>query len=87
MFFLAISSVNWKDPLVNEHYERSKLPNVTIQLPVFNEANVINRTLTGITKLVYPCEKIFIQILDDSTDQTSSIIDSKDIKQELWKMV
>jgi len=82
MFLLAISSVNWKDPVINEYYERSKLPNVTIQLPVFNEVNVINRTLTGITKLVYPCEKIFIQILDDSTDQTSSIIDSKIVSLE-----
>ncbi|MFX0149795.1 MAG: glycosyltransferase [Candidatus Hodarchaeota archaeon] len=76
LFLLAISSNNWKDPVISEYYEKSKLPNVTIQLPVFNETNVIRRTLSGITKLVYPSEKLFIQILDDSTDQTSLIIDS-----------
>ncbi|MFX0122269.1 MAG: glycosyltransferase family 2 protein [Candidatus Hodarchaeota archaeon] len=75
MFLLAISSRNWKDPLVKEYYE--ELPNVTIQLPTFNESRIIQRTLSNLTRLLYPREKLHIQVLDDSTDQTSSILDTE----------
>jgi cellulose synthase/poly-beta-1,6-N-acetylglucosamine synthase-like glycosyltransferase len=77
MFLLAISSLNWNDPAIKEYYKESELPTVTIQIPVFNEVNVIHQTLTEIAKLLYPREKLLIQILDDSTDQTSFIIDNK----------
>lgn len=76
MFLLAISSRKWKDPQINEYYKESELPNVSIQLPVFNESRVIQRTLSNLTNLLYPRDKLHIQILDDSTDQTSSLIDS-----------
>ena len=46
-------------------------PAVTIQLPIFNEKNVIARLLGHITSLDYPSEKFQIQVLDDSTDDTS----------------
>ncbi len=46
-------------------------PAVTIQLPIFNEKNVIERLLSFITSLDYPQEKLQIQILDDSSDDTS----------------
>ncbi len=77
MFFLAISSRNWNDPPIKDYYEEFELPIVTIQLPVYNESNVIQRTLFHLFNLEYPKEKLRIQILDDSTDQTSSIIDSE----------
>ncbi|MHA1968780.1 MAG: glycosyltransferase [Candidatus Hodarchaeales archaeon] len=75
MFLLSISSSKWKDPVINDYYSESELPLVTIQLPVYNETNVIKTTLSRIAKIVYPQEKIHIQILDDSTDHTSQIID------------
>ncbi|MHA2202654.1 MAG: glycosyltransferase [Candidatus Hodarchaeales archaeon] len=77
MFFLAISSRKWKDPQIKEYYEESELPNVTIQLPVFNESRIIQRTISNLTRLSYPREKLHIQILDDSTDQTSTILDTE----------
>ncbi|MFX1536389.1 MAG: glycosyltransferase [Promethearchaeota archaeon] len=77
MFILAISSRKWKDPQIEEYYEESELPNVTIQLPIFNESRIIQRTLSNLTKLLYPKVKLHIQILDDSTDQTSSILDTE----------
>ena len=77
MFLLAISSRNWKDPQIKDYYKEHELPRVTIQLPVFNEYRIIQRTLTNITRLVYPKGKLHIQILDDSTDQTSSILDTE----------
>jgi len=50
------------------------LPTVTVQLPVYNEKLVINTLLQSINRLNYPAELLHVQILDDSTDQTSQII-------------
>lgn len=47
-----------------------QVPYVTIQLPVFNEAYVMDRLLDNIVLLDYPREKLEIQVLDDSTDET-----------------
>ena len=51
----------------------SELPLVTIQLPVFNEMHVVDRLLDSVSKIDYPQDKIQIQLLDDSTDDTVSI--------------
>lgn len=47
-----------------------KIPFVTIQLPIFNEEYVIDRLLNAIVALDYPKEKLEIQVLDDSTDES-----------------
>ena len=47
-----------------------EVPFVTIQLPVFNEMYVMDRLLENIVKLKYPKEKLEIQVLDDSTDES-----------------
>ena len=47
-----------------------EIPFVTIQLPVYNELYVMERLLTNIAKLEYPLEKLEIQVLDDSTDES-----------------
>lgn len=47
-----------------------QVPYVTIQLPVFNEAYVMERLLDNIALIDYPREKLEIQVLDDSTDDT-----------------
>jgi cellulose synthase/poly-beta-1,6-N-acetylglucosamine synthase-like glycosyltransferase len=49
-------------------------PSVTIQLPIFNERYVVERLLEAISKFEYPKDKMEIQILDDSTDDTTEII-------------
>lgn len=48
-------------------------PNVTIQAPVFNETTVIERLIRSLVAIDYPKEKLQIQILDDSTDETTDI--------------
>tara|TARA_B100001057_G_scaffold494596_1_gene591525 strand:+ start:22442 stop:23944 length:1503 start_codon:yes stop_codon:yes gene_type:complete len=53
--------------------EFKTLPRVTIQLPVFNEMHVVDRLLEAVAALDYPQEKMEIQILDDSTDETVEI--------------
>ena len=50
-----------------------EIPFVTIQLPVFNELYVMKRLLKNIAKLDYPTEKLEIQVLDDSTDESVAI--------------
>ena len=53
-----------------------KLPFVTVQLPVYNEYYVIDRLLKSVSQLQWPPQKLEIQILDDSTDETSAKIKS-----------
>jgi cellulose synthase/poly-beta-1,6-N-acetylglucosamine synthase-like glycosyltransferase len=51
----------------------AELPVVTVQLPVFNEMHVVDRLLDSVAALDYPKEKLQIQLLDDSTDETVEI--------------
>ena len=50
-----------------------ELPRVTVQLPIFNEQYVVDRLLDAVCKLEYPREKLDIQLLDDSTDETVEV--------------
>lgn len=59
---------------VNPILDLGRLPNVTVQLPVFNEKYVVKRLIEACSKFNYPKEKLQIQILDDSTDETVAII-------------
>jgi len=52
----------------------SGFPTVTIQLPIYNEKYVVERLLDAVTKFDFPRDKMEIQILDDSTDDTTEII-------------
>jgi cellulose synthase/poly-beta-1,6-N-acetylglucosamine synthase-like glycosyltransferase len=50
------------------------LPTVTVQLPLFNEATVATRLLDHVAKFDYPKSRLEIQVLDDSTDETGSLV-------------
>ncbi len=49
-------------------------PDVTVQLPVYNERYVVQRLIEAISRLDYPRDRFQIQVLDDSTDDTSRIV-------------
>ena len=49
-------------------------PFVTVQLPVYNESLVVARLIDAVAKFDYPKDMWEIQILDDSTDETTAII-------------
>ena len=51
-----------------------ELPYVTVQLPLFNEATVAVRLLDHVARLDYPRNRLEIQVLDDSTDETGSLV-------------
>ena len=48
----------------------NEIPLVTIQLPIYNEKYVVERLLTTIAKMDYPKDRLEIQVLDDSTDNS-----------------
>src|SRR6202034_3859850 len=48
----------------------AELPNITVQLPIFNEQFVVDRLIQACCNLDYPSDKLEIQVLDDSTDAT-----------------
>ena len=50
-------------------------PVVTIQLPIYNEMYVVDRVIGAACAIDYPADKLEIQVLDDSTDETREIAD------------
>jgi len=55
-------------------------PFVTIQIPVYNEKNVIERTLENCLKIDYPEERFEIVVVDDSSDETTGILKKYEAK-------
>ena len=71
LLFNYLSAQKKEDRSPQFNLSKSKeVPFVTIQLPVFNEMYVMERLLENIVKLKYPKEKLEIQVLDDSTDES-----------------
>ena len=58
------------------------LPPVTVQLPIFNELYVTERLIDAACQMEYPREKLQIQVLDDSTDES---VDVARKKVDEWK--
>lgn len=54
--------------------DRAMLPPVTVQVPVYNELHVVERVIDHVAALNYPRDRLQIQILDDSTDETSRLV-------------
>lgn len=76
---LAVNYLRFKKPSTDDipTLTDSQLPNVTIQLPVFNEMYVVERLIDSCISMDYPKEKLEIQVLDDSTDETVDISRNK----------
>src|SRR6202166_2494861 len=55
------------------YFPAEELPRVTVQLPIYNEQYVVDRLLDSVCRLDYPKEKLDIQLLDDSTDETVEV--------------
>jgi len=83
LFFNAIMQLHllWlakkKKPSIAKSISNNNVPGISIQLPVYNEKYVVEGLLEKLAELDYPKEKFEIQILDDSTDETSAIIKRK----------
>ncbi|MEO6166268.1 MAG: glycosyltransferase [Chitinophagales bacterium] len=57
--------------------EMDSFPLVTVQLPVYNELYVVERLMEAVSQLHYPKDRLQMQLLDDSTDETSDLIRKK----------
>lgn len=83
LYSLTQSSLVWKYITkrkkfpIDKEVEETFKPHVTIQLPVFNEIYVVERLIDTVCALDYPADKLEIQVLDDSTDDTKSVIARK----------
>ncbi len=53
--------------------DQTELPHVTVQIPLYNERHRAERVIRAVARLRYPREKLHIQVLDDSTDETTTI--------------
>ena len=71
LFIYLFKSENRVDSEMNER------PYVTIQLPVYNEMYVVERLIDSICKLNYPKNRMEIQVLDDSSDETVALVKAK----------
>ena len=54
------------------HHDFAELPVITVQLPIFNELHVVENLLRTVSALDYPRDRLQIQVLDDSTDETAA---------------
>lgn len=60
-------------PTAKHEFAAHELPHVTVQLPLFNEMYVVERLVKAVTEIDYPRDRLEIQVLDDSTDETVKI--------------
>jgi cellulose synthase/poly-beta-1,6-N-acetylglucosamine synthase-like glycosyltransferase len=60
-------------PRPRARFAEDELPRVTVQLPLFNEVYVVERLLRAVCAIDYPRERLEIQVLDDSTDETREV--------------
>lgn len=63
-------------PKPKAHFSEEDLPVITVQLPLFNEMYVVERLVKAIAAIDYPREKLEIQVLDDSTDETVKLAEA-----------
>ena len=61
------------EPRPRAFFGEEELPRVTVQLPLFNEMYVVERLLGAVTAIDYPRDRLEIQVLDDSTDETAEL--------------
>lgn len=77
---LAIHYLHYKKKLEEEvslpvrAMTDDELPVVTVQLPIYNEMYVIERLIDAVAVFDYPSDKLEIQVLDDSTDETVEVV-------------
>lgn len=82
-YYLAYHARKGREAIKNgrSHEEMNSLPFVTVQLPIYNEWYVARRLIEAAASLDYPRRLLEIQVLDDSTDDTFSVVSQ--VVQEL----
>ncbi len=76
MIYYGLSSRRenlWVDR--GEGKKGSGWPVVTVQLPIYNERNVAERVILAAAAIDWPRDRLEIQVLDDSVDETKQLVD------------
>ncbi len=71
MIFMYTRNASYCDA---KKYRMRSYPFVTVQLPIYNEALVVERLIRSSTQIDYPKDRFEIQVLDDSNDETYEIV-------------
>ena len=74
--FIYLSFVSWYHSRRRQARPRApaEWPQVTVQIPIYNELYVAERVVRAAAALDYPGERLEIQVLDDSTDETKLLV-------------
>jgi cellulose synthase/poly-beta-1,6-N-acetylglucosamine synthase-like glycosyltransferase len=72
-YFIVYQYMKYKDRVPGPPPAMTEWPVVTVQLPFYNEMYVVDRLIDAVAELDYPKDRLEIQILDDSTDETREI--------------
>ncbi|MBX2991545.1 MAG: glycosyltransferase, partial [Bacteroidetes bacterium] len=73
-FIMIYYYLKFKDQKRPAVQSLDEYPVVTVQLPVYNERYVVGRLIEASCAMIYPKEKLEIQVLDDSTDETVDVV-------------
>lgn len=68
-----LGGARWRAPIVPAKIAALDLPDVLVQIPIFNEPEMVADALASAAALDWPKDKLHIQLLDDSTDESSII--------------
>lgn len=71
--WLLIGLYLWHRQKTEAHPPLDQYPAVTVQLPIYNEMYVVERIIDAAVRLHYLPDRLQIQVLDDSTDETTAI--------------
>jgi cellulose synthase/poly-beta-1,6-N-acetylglucosamine synthase-like glycosyltransferase len=72
-YYLVYQYRRHRDRVPGPPPDLDEWPIVTVQLPIFNEMYVVDRLISAVCALDYPIDRLQIQVLDDSTDETRDI--------------
>ncbi len=77
VFSIIFLWLRWAAPRRAQPAPLTEWPSVTIQLPIYNERYVVERLIESVVALDYPADRLHIQVLDDSTDDTVALARAK----------
>lgn len=66
-----------RDAVIPADMARRDWPTVAVQLPIYNERHVVERLIDAAANLDYPADRLEIQVLDDSTDDTTALAEAR----------
>jgi cellulose synthase/poly-beta-1,6-N-acetylglucosamine synthase-like glycosyltransferase len=73
LYFLMFAAL-WRGRAGIKVSPTTEMPHVTVQVPLYNERYVSERIIDAVSQLDWPRDRLHIQILDDSTDETKEVV-------------